>query len=320
MRFRHFFLCVILGLCCACIDNRTVGPSTEEGNPQIVVMIVDSSNQPLADMPVTAYLMPTNTDTAAQPVSAIGVASTRTDTEGSCSFTDLPPGRYSIIAIDSNGNQGAIRLDIMIMGVNTETPVFSLTLALAGTGSISGIVTRNGVPGNITNTGLKDAFIQVKIGEIDKTYTTGPDGAYLFSNLPPGAYTLYYYATDGFYCAKREITIENSERNAFVETVILTPVSRLIPPKNLRAAYDTSSGIISLTWQKVQFDSLRWYEVERIDLSGPHDTIFTSTDTLYYDTVTGIPAGTVLDYVVRSVDKAFNRSVNAGPVEITVAP
>jgi hypothetical protein len=31
-----------------------------------------------------------------------------------------------------------------------------------------------------------------------------------------------------------------------------------------------------------------------------------------------MPKGSIIDYVVRSVDRAFNRSPNAGPVEIVV--
>ena len=320
MRSRRFFyLCATLCLWCACSGIQTAGPSTEEGNPQIVVAIVDNSNRPLADVPVTAYLVPANTDTAAQPGSAVSVASARTDSSGSCSFSNLLPGRYSIAAIDSAGSRGAIKSDITIAAKDTSAYVFSFTLALAGTGSMSGIVTRNGVPGYTANQNLKDAFIQVKIGEIDRTYTTGPDGVYSFSNLPPGSYTLYFYASDGFYCAKREITLTSTGSGSLVDTVVLTPVARLVPPNGLRAAYDTSAGIVHLTWLKVQFDSLRWYEVERIDLAGPHDTVIVCADTLYSDTVAGFPAGTVLDYIIRSVDRAFNRSANAGPVEITVA-
>jgi hypothetical protein len=224
-----------------------------------------------------------------------------------------------VVATDNAGYQSAIRSDITISVMVPDAPEFSDTLILAATGSLQGTVTRNKVLGNASNQNLKDGFIQVKIGEIDRSSITGPDGAYSFSNLPAGVYTIYYYATDGFFSAKRENIAVPSGVNTVVDTVILTPVPRLVPPKGLRAVYDTSASSVSLSWQRVLFDSLRWYELERIDLAGPRDTIIICADTLYRDTLTGFSKGTVLDYVIRSVDKAFNRSANAGPVEITVA-
>jgi len=317
MRIRRL-LCLCAAVCalCACMN---AGPSTEEGNPQIIATVVDSGNRPVAGAQVIAYLMPVNSDTTAQPGSALNAASTQTDADGSCLFEGLPPGRYSVVATDNAGYHSAIRSDIMITVMVPDAPEFSDTLILAATGSLEGTVTRNKVLGNASNQNLKDGFIQVKIGEIDRSSITGPNGAYSFSNLPAGVYTIYYYATDGFFSAKRENIVVPSGVNTFVDTVILTPVPRLVPPKGLRSVYDTSASSVSLSWQRVLFDSLRWYELERIDLAGPRDTVIICADTLYIDTLTGFPKGTVLDYVIRSVDKAFNRSANAGPVEITVA-
>jgi hypothetical protein len=197
-------------------------------------------------------------------------------------------------------------------------PEFSDTIILATPGKVSGVVSRGGVMGVMTNQNLNDAFIQVKIGEIDRSTVTGPDGKYSFANLPAGSYTLFYYATDGFYSAKRENIAVGPGSDTTLGKVVLRAVPRLTPPKSFSATYDTAAGIVRLSWQKVVFDSLRWYEVERINLASGRDTVLISADTLLNDTVVGIPAGTVLDYVVRAVDKAFNKSANAGPAEITV--
>jgi hypothetical protein len=316
MRVRHlFYLCMALCAFCAC----TTGPSTEEGNPQIVAVIVDGDNRPVAGALVVAYLMPTNNNLNVQPETARSATTTRTGPDGSCLFEGLDPGRYSVVASDNAGIRSAMRSDIIITVMVPDAPEFSDTLVLAATGGIRGTVTRNGVQGLVSNQILKDAFIQVRLGEIYGVYTTIEDGAYSFGNLPAGVYSLYFYATDGFLCTKRDSITVVAGDTTVENTVILTPWPRLVPPIELRAGYDTSAGIVTLRWQRVQYDSLRWYEVERIDLAGPRDTVCISIDTLYHDTVKGIPAGTVLDYVVRSVDKAFNRSANAGPVEITVA-
>jgi hypothetical protein len=317
MRFRRLVSpCAAVCVFFACM---TTGPSTEEGNPQIVAMIVDSGNRPMADVAVTAYLIPANTDTAAQPGSAIGVASTRSDAKGTCAFSNLPPGSYSLVAIDSAGNRGAMRSGITITIKVPDAPEFSDTLVLAAAGSLRGAVTRNGVQG-VTNQNLKDGGIQIKIGEIDRSYLTGPDGAYSFSDLPPGAYTLYFYAYE-FYSAKREnITVAASSTKR-VDTVVLTPWPRLllVPPKALSGVYDTAAGIVNLSWQPVRYDSLRWYKVQRINLTTMRETDIICIDTFYTDTLAGIPAGTILDYAVCSVgmvDKTLSQSASTAPVEI----
>ena len=314
MRARHLiFLCAVLCAFCACMTN---GPSTEEGNPQIIATVVDDDNRPVAGALVVAYRMPVNNDSNAQPGTADSAASARTDPHGSCLFEGLAPGRYSVVAIDSDGNRGAMKSDIVIKATMPDEPEFSDTLVLATAGGIRGTVTRNGVMGIVSNQNLKDAFIQVRLGEIYGLYTTVADGAYLFSNLPPGAYTLYYYATDGFYSAKRENIMVAPGMSTLVDTVILTP-ARIVAPRELRAVYDTSAGIVNLSWPPVLYDGLQWYRVERFD---PQEAAFISLDTLYSDTITGYPAGKVLRYTVRSVDiMNVVSAAAAGPVEIMVA-
>ncbi len=110
----------------------------------------------------------------------------------------------------------------------------------------------------------------------------------------------------------------NPGKDTLLDTVLLKPVPRLIPPSGFHAGYDSGAGIVRLYWQKVNYADLRWYEVERIDLSGSRDSIFTTIDTTAVDSLTSFVAGDTLDYVVRSVDSAFNRSQNAGPLEIIV--
>jgi hypothetical protein len=312
MRAR-LLICAALCASCACTNN---GPSTEEGNPQIIAIVVDDNNRPVAEALVVAYRMPVNNDSNAQPGTADSAASAHTDPNGSCLFEDLAPGRYSVVVVDKDNNRGAMKSDIVIKATVPDEPSFSDTLVLTATGGIHGTVTRNGVLGIVSNQNLKDAFIQVRLGEIYGLYTTVADGAYSFSNLPPGSYTVYYYATDGFYSAKRENITVMPGTSVLVDTVILKP-ARIVAPKELRAVYDTSAAVVNLSWPPVQYDGLQWYRVERFD---PQETAFISIDTLYADTITEFSAGTVLRYTVRSVDKMNVVSATAaGPVEIVVA-
>jgi uncharacterized protein (DUF2141 family) len=301
-----------------CTDSRLAGPTTEQGNPQIVAIVVDDIHHPVIDATVTMYRVSTLSDSTQQPSSAINIAVRQTDSLGKCSFEDISPGSYSLEATDSSNNRSALTNNIAISTIKPAKPEYSDTIILVAPGGIKGVVSRGGVAGIITNQILNDAFIQVKIGEIDRSTVTGPDGKYSFTNLPAGSYTLFYYATDGFYSAKRENILVRPGIDTTLDKVVLRAVPRLTPPKSLKAQYDTVAGIVRLNWQKVVFDSLRWYEVERIKINVPGDTVYISYDTLFSDTVARMPTGTILDYVVRSVDRAFNRSPNAGPMEITV--
>lgn len=301
-----------------CSGPDVAGPSTEEPNPQIVAVVVDSDKQPVAGIPVTAFRSATFTDSLEAPSGATEVATSLTGTDGSCSFDSLETGTYSLQASDAVNNRSAFLSPIQITG-DTETDAFSDTLTLDQSGGIRGTISRGGIGGYVPsqNTNLKDAAIMVIVQEINLSFITPQDGSYSFPEVPEGTYTIMYYATDGFYSAKQTVTVE-AGRITDADTLILIPVPRLLPPKEFFADYDTTAAVVSLSWQQLDYDSLRWYEVERIDMNGDHDSVFTTENTLLRDTIADIPSGTILNYVVRSVDMAFNRSSNAGPVEIVV--
>jgi hypothetical protein len=302
----------------ACTNSRLSGPSTEETKAQIVAVVVDTLKHPVQNAIVTIYLTASNNDSMLQPSGALNVATIRTDASGKCRFDSLSPGIYSLKAADSDSSHSVLRTDIFISVINPPLPEFSDTLVLASPGSIQGVVTRGGVPGTIANQNLHDAFIQVKIGEIDRFTVTGPDGKYSFQGLPTGTYSIYYYSSDGFYTAKRENIFVSPGKDTLIDTVLLKPVPRLIPPSGFHADYDTAAAIVRLYWHKVIYTDLRWYEVKRIDLGGTPDSVFRTVDTTMVDSLKSFSAGDTLDYVVRSVDNATNPSPFVGPVEIIV--
>lgn len=77
-----------------CTDSRLSGPSTEEGNPQIVAIVVDGNKTPIAGATVVTYRLLDNGDSTQQPASAIRVAEQLTDAYGKCSFSNIVPGTY----------------------------------------------------------------------------------------------------------------------------------------------------------------------------------------------------------------------------------
>ncbi len=48
------------------------------------------------------------------------------------------------------------------------------------------------------------------------------------------------------------------------------------------------------------------------------DTLFTTADTIFIDTVKSIPPGTFVSYIVRTVGLTFAVSYNEGPVDINI--
>jgi hypothetical protein len=312
----------LAAFCLFCTPVPVAGPSTEEGNPQIVAIVIDN-NQPVNGAIVKAYRISSYSDTSQAPSGATSVAAGQTDKHGRIAFDSLAAGTYAIEATDLQTSRSAMSSRITIEDSSSKSQTDTLLLGTPGT--IRGVVTRGGIPGVVPsqNTVLRDGAIMVIIQELEVSPRLTPqNGTYRFTSLPPGTYTILYYATDGFFSARRTATVVAGD-TAVIDTVTLRPVPRLLPPKGFQLSYPDSgtsndSDIVRLSWQKLDFDSLRWYEVERIDLAGSFDKTFQVTDTALADTVEALPAGTTLNYVIRSVDRAFNRSANAGPLEVVV--
>jgi hypothetical protein len=307
---------VLAGAVLPCVFGCTMGPSTEQGNPQIVAVVVDNQKNPVSGATVIVYALDENRDSTQLPTSPQKVAVASTDPAGSCFFDSLPPGAYSLKAIGSDSTQAAVAADIAVVTVHPVHPAFSDTLMLNPTGALHGVVTRGGVIGTSQNGNLRDGNIVVKIREIDRFTITGPDGRYSFKGLPPGVFALYFYASDGFYTSKREGIRVRSGGDTLIDTVTLSAVPRLVPPAGLRALYDTVAATVSLTWHKVNYPDLQFYQVERIDRNGPYGATLKTTDTSIVDSIGAVPAGDTLNYVICSFDKAFNRSLNAGPAVV----
>lgn len=303
----------IVALHLLCTHAPVSGPSTEEGNPQITAVVVDSLRKPVPGVWVITHRIAQLADTLQIPSGATKIDSGLTDVSGQCSFDSLSPGTYSIEAKDLSSNRRAIRTRITIDD-SAADPGLTDTLVLGRPAAFRGVVSRGGMQ---SNQNLQNAAIMVIVHEIALSFITPSDGSYSFAEMPAGTYTVIYYATDGFISARRTVII-NPGDTVTVDTVFLKP-SKLLPPKGFSGTYDTLAGLVHLSWQKVDYDSLRWYEVLRFDLTGPYDDTLCTVDTFVVDSVSSIPAGTALTYVIRSVDRALNPSDNAGPVEIEVA-
>jgi hypothetical protein len=308
-------------LVCCTGPTQTAGPSTEEGNPAVMTgVVLDSSGAPVSGARIIVY---SSMDAPGVPESeappSIPVAGTVSAGDGTFSFAELYEGIYILESYNEDGTAYAMKKHVVVTGDSTPRGDVD-TLVLGAPGTIRGVVSRGGVRGIYSNVLLDNAFIQVRTKEIDRGYVTATDGAYELSGVPAGVYTLLFYASDGFFTAVRESVEVECNVVTEVDTVVLQRIPWASPPKpeGLSALYDTAAATVALTWEPVVVADLRGYEIERIDSLWQTDTLVTTTDTTYVDDISAIPSGARIYYVVRSVNAAFMRSANEGPVEIEV--
>jgi hypothetical protein len=319
MIHNYYLLIVVLGCILFCVKNPGIsGPSTEQGNPQISAVIFDSTLKPVQNVSVYVLRIPDELDTAADSSKilsspAIRIISIKSDNNGRCAFTNLISGTYRLEAVDSARNLMVISGSIVIQS-SVDKPVTD-TLILQTPGLAEGVVIRG--ESAIVNNNLQNAFIQIRIKELDRFYITDPSGKYLFDNLPIGEYTFYYYASNGFYIAKRKGIIVQSGIRTVVDTVELVPYSGLLPPSEFSQFYDSLKNVVLLSWRPVNYNRLSHYVIERFcDINDSLHRQWKTRSTALSDTLRNIPDSTYLSYVIHAVDSAYNSSANAGPVKV----
>jgi hypothetical protein len=313
------FSILIFTLFYICSCNRDLaGPTTEQGNPQIVAVIIDSLNTPVAGIPVSLLVFQQNDDTLHNeqvlPTNAIKISTAKSTSDGKCTFSNLSSGNYRIVASDSTRNLSVASKNI-VLGDLIDTSFYD-TLVLQKPGIIKGVVKRNG---EISNQQLQNGFIQIRIRELEQFFITDPSGNYAFYNLPSGIYSIYYYAPDGFYTSRIDKVAVTPGETTIIDTVTLRPYQKLLPPANFKAVYDTATALLHFSWTAVNFQKLRYYEIQRnCDDLEVLEKKWKTLSTILTDTLLAIPDGTRFSYVIHSVDSVYTLSLNAGPIEIQV--
>jgi hypothetical protein len=312
-------LLIIILLSILSCSKDLAGPTTEQGNPQIAAVIIDSLWHPVADIPVYLLVIQQNDDTLQNeqvlPTNAIRISVSKSTSDGKCTFSNLASGNYRLVATDSLRNLSVTSKNIQLQAVS-DTSYFD-TLVLQKPGIIKGVVTRSLAS---SNQQLQNGFIQIRIRELEQFFITDPTGNYTFYNLPYGAYSIYYYAPDGFYTSRVDSIIVTPGKTTIIDTVKLNPYERrLPPPADFHSQFDTTNALLHLFWTEVKIPSLRYYELERN--CDEQDSLYRKwkiKGTSFTDTLNAIPDGIRLSYVIRSIDTAYQWSSNAGPIEVMV--
>jgi len=162
--------------------DTDVGTLAVSAGRSISGRVLDETGMPVAGATVAAgSLLSGGGDELYIPHESMAAKDTQTDADGRFVLAGFPPSSLTILAGKTNaGRSGSVQLP---PGPDSVT----LDLVLAATSGLAGKVTRSGRP-------LADTMIIASpIGAMWSNFfvTTGPDGAFAFDALAPGAYVVY---------------------------------------------------------------------------------------------------------------------------------
>ncbi|MCP4135024.1 MAG: hypothetical protein GY754_28880, partial [bacterium] len=173
------------------------------------------------------------------------VFKTETDPEGNFLFSEIPEGEYLITASKDN-TAGAISKNVEA----AASQIAMVTMSLEGTGSLSGLVTLNGLSSGLTGT-------LVYAEGTNYVAAAADDGSFAIDNIPAGTYDIIYYNRDCAYVETAAVTVTESIETV-LDTVNLTafgsgetpgPGS---PPVVINASDGVSEDNIVVRWNAVQ--------------------------------------------------------------------
>ncbi len=123
------------------------------------------------------------------------IGTTTTDAQGGYSFTNVMPGAYTVVETDLAGYSSTLPVDntdaVTVTAGSTATALFYDTQKTAISGNVRLDVNGNGVVDSADTNGIAVVAVTLKQGStVVATTTTSASGAYSFTNVLPGAYTI----------------------------------------------------------------------------------------------------------------------------------
>jgi hypothetical protein len=280
----------LLGLCCAlalfaCTKDKLAGTidTTDTG---IVGKVSYATGKAAANAKVQLFVTLDTSRTALFHIN--------TDNNGSFTFDSLAPGSYNVW-IESSDSQVAF-IDSVYVPKNTQV---RRDATLGKSGSITAIV------GLQTGHDPQSVFVQAlgtqKYSNVDST------GHFTIPSLAAGDYTLRLVSTiPGYTPTYKTISIASGVNDTLKDTIKLIYTG--IPPvAGITASYDPFTGIATISWSKMSYANLYDYLIYR-DIPGSvilsSAPIAASTDTVFYDTLFGDPATTMIGWPDSSIGNA----------------
>lgn len=158
-----------------------LGTIVVESGRSISGRVVDERGIPVAGAVVVAgALVSGGGSTFYVKTESLGAKDAVTDAHGRFVLSGFPPASLTVVAGTASARSASVQLP-------PSAGSTALDLVLTATSSLEGKVTRNGQP-------LADALITASpVGAMWSSFfvTTGPDGAFAFDALAPGAYVVY---------------------------------------------------------------------------------------------------------------------------------
>jgi len=200
--------------------------------------------------------------------------STTTDANGNYSFGNIPAGSASLTVSLTHLNgtaTGSATVSVVALQTNTVPDIF-----LSGiTGNVHGVVR-----GPVGGTPIAGATVQLQQGSLVQTAVTGANGAYAFSNIPPGPVTLAAAKLNGSTSATASVSCNHDTSADLVlsydDAAYVTDVS--FPD----AAVFAPSQPVVKTWRMRNTGSTAWDSSVQL--------VFLTGDPLTTSVAVGVPA------------------------------
>ncbi len=295
----RFLIATVLSLfLLRCSPTEVVeGGPDHGGGSEVWAKLVDSDNTPVAGAKVAAY------DTA--DTSNLPAAEEFTNTEGIFTFdsTELDPGTYDFVATTEDTSL------VVVIEAKAHDDDSLGTFTMLPPGTISGKVQVVG----------SSVYDNVKCYIPGTSYQATPDeaGEFTVSNIPPGTYSLVCFKT-GYIRNKTEDIPVRSGEDTRIPAVTLNPdtTGRPLPPRDVRAFYETTSGEVRLSWDSSYSPDIYGYYVYRGE-SPPYELVTHSAveglSYVYDGLEPGLTESELLAvrFLVAAVDGDGNISENA---------
>lgn len=295
-------------------NNNHSGTASETGN--VTCKLVYPNGNPVTQARIKILPSDTIADTASLGLGKVfaGIDTTLTSDSGIYYIDSVDSGTYVVQAADNDSN--AVLIDSVVV-THLDSLVDLGTDTLEPVGAIKAVVklSEGGDP--------RKVFI-LAFGT-DRYALPDANGVFTFGNLAEGTYKLRLISSlDDYAVLDTAGVLVISDSTTDLDTLEL-PFTGIPTPKGLSASYDTLTGVVTLAWNALAYDSLDGYIVYRNDTASTTPVKISGStvvrDTVYRDTVFSDLLDSnshVFDYRIRAQAKNANVGDNySKSVEIT---